>query len=178
MRFLLGSMRTRLQRKECRSCDIGSSTSSRNGYGLKWAYRSWVESRAMIAFNPVRFHQAFPPGVYATAIFIGDTRGPGMLQATDEFMVWAQWQGLRWQTWGSEEGHVWASRAEFNLTDAAERCDPEQQWKPVCLTATAHHWTVAVVKIALSSYILHKFMKHTACFVSLTSSLWVDSKWG
>jgi hypothetical protein len=69
---------------------------------------------------------SFPPGVYATAIFIGDTRGPGMLQATDEFMVWAQRQGLRWKTWDSEEGHVWASRAEFDLTDAAERCDPEQ----------------------------------------------------
>jgi hypothetical protein len=69
---------------------------------------------------------SFPPGVYATAIYTGNTQGSGMLQATDEFMIWAQQQGFRWQVWDSNEGQVWASRTEFYLIDTAEGCDPER----------------------------------------------------
>lgn len=66
---------------------------------------------------------SFPAGQYLTALYTGDVTDKGLYFATEEFLAWAEKQGIQWDAWDAPEGHAWAARTEFYLTNPAEEKD-------------------------------------------------------
>jgi effector-binding domain-containing protein len=63
-----------------------------------------------------------PAGRYAVAMFVGHP--DRLMQATADFLSWAEGRGIRWQM----NGPRWGGRVEWYLSDPAEEPDMSK-WK-------------------------------------------------
>lgn len=67
---------------------------------------------------------SFPAGQYVRATYTGKVKGKGLYFATGALLEWAQQHGVDWDAWDVPEGHAWAARSEFYLTDPETEPDP------------------------------------------------------
>ncbi|MCI0395723.1 MAG: GyrI-like domain-containing protein [Chloroflexi bacterium] len=67
----------------------------------------------------------FLAGRYAVTVYTGPY--DGLVEATAQFLAWAEENGVVWQkTSTAEHDELWIARIEFYLTDPAEEPDPEK----------------------------------------------------
>jgi effector-binding domain-containing protein len=67
---------------------------------------------------------AFPEGEYLTAVYTGPF--DGLPEATDEFLAWADANGIVWDRERTPAGEAWGSRTEHYLTDPESEPDPSR----------------------------------------------------
>jgi effector-binding domain-containing protein len=67
---------------------------------------------------------AFPEGRYLTAVYSGPFHG--LPSATEEFLAWADANGIVWDSEQTPAGEAWGSRTEHYLTDPEAEPDPSR----------------------------------------------------
>jgi effector-binding domain-containing protein len=72
-----------------------------------------------------------PAGRYASVSHVGHP--DQLVRVTAELLVWAEKQGLRWDSAPSERGDTWGSRLEFHKTNPAVEPDMNKWETELCI---------------------------------------------